>query len=102
MNIEKMFDPNSYTEKAMPLSTALLGCLKDGIYGGLDMASDAILKAREKRTETFDEVEVALFNKVWDAYCEETLLENEEHFNLGLKLGTMLVLELLGKGGELK
>lgn len=102
MNIEKIFDPNSYTEKAMPFTSYLHYAFKEYSGGKMNNVSDVVSECSKKRKENFDDVEYDLFNKVWDSFAEETLLENEENFNFGFKMGAILMLELFGIGGELK
>lgn len=102
MNIEKMFDPNSYTEKAMPFTNFLHYAFNEYSNSKMDSVSDAVRECSVKREETFDDVENGLFNKVWDSFAKETTLENQENFNFGFRMGALLMLELLGKGGELK
>ena len=110
MNIEKMFDPNSYTEKAMPVSSILFGALMSST--AFDGYSDQRKEINEKNKalreaecairKTFTSEQGAILDAVDDYNAEMHYLELREKFSCGLKLGTMLVLELLGKGGELK
>ena len=102
MNIEKMFDPNSYTEKAMPFITALNYVFEDCNHSELDRCSDAVMELRNKKNDDFSKVEIDLFNKVWDSVSDEMSLVSAEKFACGFKMGALLMLELLGNGGELK
>ena len=93
---DDIFNPNSYTEKAMPLTTALYNALKCSEISDFDLVSDDIKAHRKSVKADFSEIEYSLFDKVFTAYSEEMSMESNESFNRGFKLGAMLMKELLG------
>ena len=106
MNIEKMFDPNSYTEKAMPVMSAIFASLEiNGKSDQRKQLSEKNKELHEKRIAIFKELSPEqrdIVNDDDDIEMELHAMELSETFSCGCKLGAMLMLELLGKGGELK
>ena len=98
---DDIFNPNSYTEKAMPLTSAfckvLCGC------GDLGKNSDNIKAIMQnddedyrKFTDTLSKEQKALLSKVEWNDISKNATENTEYFCRGMKFGIMLMKELLG------
>ena len=98
---DDIFNPNTYTEKAMPLTSALcemlVGC------GDLGRTSDGIKAIRNSNAEDYDkfidtlsEEQTDLLSKVEWNNINEYATENTEYFCRGMKFGIMLMKELLG------
>lgn len=106
MNIEKMFDSNSYTEKAMPITSAIFASLDiNGKSNQRKQLSEKNKDLHEKRMAIFKELSPEqrdIVDSDDEIEMELHAMELSETFSCGCKLGAMLILELLGKGGELK
>ena len=96
-----IFNPNSYTSKAMPLTSALGKALCD--YGDLGKNSDNIKAIMQnddedyrKFTDTLSKEQKALLSKVEWNDISKNATENTEYFCRGMKFGIMLMKELLG------
>lgn len=95
-----IFNPNNYTEDAMPLTTALCRMLDSEDLG---MVSDNIKNERQKKRESRDAFYAALTEEQESLLIEadferadEQAINNREYFNRGFKLGVILMKELFG------
>ena len=98
---DDIFNPNSYTEKAMPLTSAFCNMLVN--YGNLGMNSDEMKTFISKRAEACKKLENTLNKEqqemFFDMECDsidQYATENVEYFCRGMKFGIMLMKELLG------
>ena len=98
---DDIFNPNSYTEKAMPLTSAFCNMLVN--YGNLGKNSaniKAIMQNDDedyrKFTDTLSKEQKALLSKVEWNDISKNATENTEYFCRGMKFGIMLMKELLG------
>ena len=98
--MKDIFNPNSYTEEAMPISTAL--CIALDSLGNLDSQSSAVKACREKYEaindqffDTLSEEQRKLYNDIQWGDIEITATEIREYFNRGLRFGLLLARELL-------
>lgn len=66
--MKDIFNPDSYTEKAMPISTALCRAIDD--LGNLDEASNAVTECRKAYSEIYD--------KFFNSLTKEHLLKNSK------------------------
>ena len=97
MNIKDIFDPNTYTTKAMPFSTQLSYMLDSTTDLG-KMSNDSRKLAGEHSKEyikfysslTTEQQET--FEKIFE---NESRLISKEYFNRGFKFGVMLMKEAL-------
>ena len=99
--MKDIFNPDSYTEKAMPISTALCRAIDD--LGNLDEASNAVTECRKAYSEIYNKFFNSLTKEQQDLYrnvqrgdMEESALEIRESFNKGLRFGVLLMQELFG------
>ena len=98
---DDIFNPNSYTEKAMPLTSAFCKVLCD--CGDLGKNSDNIKAIMQnddedyrKFTDTLSEEQKALLLEVEWNDISKNATENTEYFCRGMKFGMMFMKELLG------
>ena len=99
--MKDIFDPDSYTEEAMPISTALCSAIND--LGNLGHNSTAVTACIEKYKAINNKFLDTLTKEQWDLYVdvewgdmEKACTENVEYFNRGLRFGLLLAKELLG------
>ena len=103
MKTEDIFNPDSYTSKAMPVTYELVSFLNDEAF---DTVSKVIDKKRRKYGATTEQV-IALYRSLneeqqkildgeYDSLATEISLTGKENFAKGLKLGFRLAIELLG------
>ena len=98
--MKDIFNPDSYTEEAMPISTALCRAITD--LGNLDHNSTAVNACIEKYKAINDKFFNTLTKEQRDLYIdiqwgnmEEAGTEIMEYFNRGLRFGLLLAKELL-------
>lgn len=101
MKTEDIFNANSYTSKAMPVTYELAESLKEEFTG----VSDEVKEFREQHQDvserydsfykslTKDQQEI-IFDNDWDRMIEWDM-QATENFAKGLKLGFRLAMELL-------
>ena len=101
MNFEKLFDVNEYTEKAMPLCTAICRMLDDKVFYSL---SDEERESRQRYSDFRDDFVKSLSDEQREKFesypvisCDELEIETHEHFNRGVKLGVVMMLEIFGE-----
>ena len=101
MNFEELFDANQYTEKAMPICTALCRMLEET---ELRTASDEAKESIDKYCNFCDNFLKSLTDEQKEEFMscpsvslEEVEITAHEHFNRGLKFGVMMMLEIFGK-----
>ena len=99
--MKDIFNPDNYTEEAMPLSSALCNAIND--MGNLDHNSAAVNACIEKYKEindkfysTLTEEQSKLLINIQLGEMEETGIVAGEYFNRGLRFGLLLAKELLG------
>lgn len=99
--MKDIFNPDSYTEKAMPISTALCRAIND--LGNLNEASNAVTECEKAYSEIYDKFFNSLTKEQKDLYVdvqwgnmEESALKIYESFNKGLRFGVLLMQELFG------
>lgn len=98
--MKDIFDPDSYTEEAMPISTALCSAIDN--LGNLGYNSAAVNACIEKYKAINDQFLNTLTKEQWDLYSdiqwgdvEKAATEIREYFNRGLRFGLLLAKELL-------
>ena len=98
--MKDIFNPDSYTEKAMPISTALCRAIDD--LGNFDEASNAVTECRKAYSEIYDKFFNSLTkeqqNLYRDVQCgdmKESDLEIREYFNRGFRFAMLLVKEMM-------
>ena len=96
-----IFNPNSYTSKAMPLTSALVKALCD--CGDLGKNSDNIKAIMQNNnedykrfTDTLSKEQKELLSKVEWNDMSKNAIENNEYFCRGLKFGILLIKEIFG------
>ena len=96
--MKDIFNPDSYTAEAMPLTTELC-CVLD--TGDLGKTSSALRECKEKHKElnnkffnSLTKEQQELYNEIQWADIEETALELREYFNRGMRFGAVLMKEL--------
>ncbi len=98
--MKDIFNPDSYTEEAMPISSALFKAIND--IGHLGYDSSAVKACKEKNKDIEDRFINSLTKDQNDLYLdvqwghadERGALVNE-YFNRGLRFGLLLAKELL-------
>lgn len=103
MKTEDIFNANSYTSKAMPVTYELVSELN---YHVFDTASDEMSELTKKNRVISDKANALYFSlskeqqKIldgeYDSLATEISLTGKENFAKGLKLGFRLAMELLG------
>ena len=98
-DFEEWFNPNNFTDEAMPLSSELFSILSMGVWDKISHKHKALSDShREINHVFFDSLSKAqeeAFQKYWEAETDEYTLATTESFNKGFKLGARLVMELL-------
>ncbi len=99
--MKDIFNPDNYTEEAMPLSSALCNAIND--MGNLDHNSAAVNACIEKYKEindkfysTLTEEQIKLLIDIQWGEMEETGIVAGEYFNRGFRFGMLLMKELFG------
>ncbi len=99
--MKDIFNPDNYTEEAMPLSSALCNVIND--MGNLDHNSAAVNACIEKYKEindkfysTLTEEQSKLLIDIQWGEMEELGIVAGEYFNRGLRFGMLLMKELFG------
>ena len=103
MKTEDIFNANSYTSKAMPVTYELVSKLN---YHVFDTVSDEMSELTKKNRVISDKANALYFSlskeqqKILDEEYDSSLarytLTQNENFAKGLKLGFRLAMELLG------
>ena len=103
MKTEDIFNANSYTSKAMPVTYELvsqLNCLLfDTVSDEMRQKINEIGATSEQMTalyQTLNEEQQKILDGEYDSLATEISLTGKENFAKGLKLGFRLAMELLG------
>ena len=98
INVKDLFNPNSYSSKAMPLCDEICTMLDDEIG-----VSDEIKECRKKNNKTYHKFidslspeQSELYDDYYWAQVEENAISDREYFSKGMRLGAALMMELLG------
>ena len=98
INVKDLFNPNSYSSKAMPLCDEICTMLDNQLC-----VSDELQECEKKNDKTYRKFidslspeQLKLYNDYSWELIEENAILNREHFNMGMRLGTALMMELLG------
>lgn len=98
--MKDIFNPDSYTEEAMPIVSAFCRAINNN--GKLDHVSKATLECREKQSVYADKFKASLTDEQRDMYIDlqnadtdAVSIEINEYFNRGFLFGVLLMKELL-------
>ncbi len=98
-NIENLFNPDSCSPSAMPLTTALCRMVDQNYSGVMSEDMSSCMKKYSKLYERFesslDDKQRKLFEKIGFVIQEPTDIDICEHFNKGFLFGVMLMTEIL-------
>lgn len=100
---DDIFNPNSYTEKAMPLTSALFDAFSTAGLQNISSVHKQFLNDNSEVGERYknfydslNEEQKKILDDDKNLEIEEYTLANTEKFCAGFKLGAMLMKELLG------
>ncbi len=92
-----MFEPNRYTQTAMPVCSELCRIITDELV----QVSDDIMNIKKRNSADYENFysslsaeQKTLYEKHWKGLLEEYTAELTEHFNMGMYFGSKLAAEL--------